>query len=116
MDNFFTPESLATLAGSTGITLVVINAIRHVSGWGPRWFGLLVAIIVAYVGLFVTAGVGSGAPITSISFVQYFIAFLNGCLIYTSAFGIQSTMVAEKPGLSFQAVRKVSKLTFRSPW
>jgi len=77
--DFFTPESMLTLAGATLIATVVTNTVQHVFNWNPKWFGLLIALIIALVGVFMT---------DSPKFVNYFMGVINGFLIYASSTGI----------------------------
>lgn len=49
---FFTPESIFTLAGATVITTVITNSCQHVFKWNPKWFGLVVAIVITVAGVF----------------------------------------------------------------
>ena len=126
MDDFFTLTSFATLTGSVVAVVVIINALRHSLNWGPRWFGLVVSIFIAFVAYYLTTSLGTESKTASLGWVKYFTVFVNGCLIYTSAFGIQNTVVANssttKDDLSFQeftednAQQFVEKKTFRSTW
>jgi hypothetical protein len=76
-EQFFTLDSLATLAGATGATLVVTNTAKQAFGFAQRWFGLLVAEVVC-IGLAIWAHrTGS----------DYVIAMLNGCLVFLGAAG-----------------------------
>jgi hypothetical protein len=76
-EQFFTLDSLATLAGATGATLVVTNTVKQAFGFAQRWFGLLVAQVIC-IGLAIYAHkTGS----------DYVIAMLNGCLVYLGAAG-----------------------------
>ncbi len=52
---FFTPESIFTLAGATVITTVITNSCQHVFKWNPKWFGLVVAIVITVAGVFASA-------------------------------------------------------------
>lgn len=76
---FFTPESMLTLAGATLIVTVVTNTCQHVFNWNPRWFGLLIAFVIAMVGVVLT---------DNPKFINYFMGVINGFLIYASATGI----------------------------
>jgi hypothetical protein len=45
------------------------------------------------------------------------IIVLNGCLIYTSAFGIQNNVIAKgEAEMTFTEDRAPADLSFRSPW
>ena len=103
MDDFFTASSFLTLGGCVAAVTLVVNAIQHVFRWGPRWFGLLCSILVSMFGLAV-ARAGSDATFatngtTLEGILPWVFAFLNGFLIYTSAFGVQNTILA-KPSVS----------------
>jgi hypothetical protein len=79
-NSFFTPESLATLAGTTGMTWFVCSAMQSAFNFNPKWFALLVAEIFCFVAVFAFA--------TNPSAITYLIAFVNGCLVYSSACGV----------------------------
>ena len=123
MDDFFTVNSFATLAGSVLCVVVLVNTIRHVFNWGPRWFSLLLSIAVSFVAFSVTSELGDGPKTVNNRLLNYLIVVLNGCLIYSSAFGLQNTIVAPGPsgsGLRLQSAsgdESISKrLTFNSEW
>lgn len=78
-NEFFTVESLLTLAGATLITTVVTNAIQYAFSWNPKWFGLVIAMIIAIVGVFLTP---EYKP------VDFLIGVLNGFFIYANSTGI----------------------------
>lgn len=97
MDDFFTLASLGTLTGSVMAVVVIVNTIRHVFNWGPRWFGFAVSILISFIAFYITSGMGAGPKTAGTGWLRYFIIFVNGCLIYTSAFGIQNIVIARKP-------------------
>ncbi len=128
MDDFFTLTSFATLTGSVVAVVVIVNALRSAINWGPRWFGLVVAIVVAFLALAITSSMSEVQETAGLGWIKYFTTFVNGCLIYTSAFGIQNTVVAptsSNGGTSFQGVEEEDEgrfseingnLTFRKRW
>lgn len=122
MDDLFTLASFATLTGCVVAVVVIINSLRHALNWGPPWFGLLLSILIAFVALHLTASVGDTSKTANLGWFKYLIVLVNGCLIYTSAFGIQNTVVIDKSGLGFQSAQEwqpkgqAEKLTVRSPW
>lgn len=130
MDDFFTLTSFATLTGSVVAVVVIVNALRSAINWGPRWFGLVVAIVVAFLALAITSSMGEVQETAGLGWIKYFTTFVNGCLIYTSAFGIQNTVVApttSNNGTSFQGIEEDEEeegrfpgtkgnLTFRKRW
>ncbi len=78
--DFFTTASLGTLAGATGAVYVICSTIQKVFNFNPRWLALLVSILISYAAAFFTQ-----ANENDIS--RYFIALLNGFLIYATATG-----------------------------
>jgi hypothetical protein len=105
MDNFFTVASFGTLVGCVSAVVVIMNVMRHAFNWGPRWMGLLVSLVIAVVALKVTSGFGASHT-AELGTLRYLIALMNGCLIYTSAFGVQNNAVVELApgGLRLQSV------------
>ena len=78
--DFFTVSSLGTLAGATGAVYIICNTIQKVFNFNPRWLALLVSVLISYLGAAIT--VSTGDHVT-----KYFIALLNGFLIYATATG-----------------------------
>ena len=128
MDDFFTVSSLSTFGGAVTVVVVILNTVRHAFNWGPRWFGLIISVLVSLGALLIAtsvpaeaaAGESGGSGIAS-----WIVAVVNGCLIYTSAFGLQNTVVTPRSGgsgsgVSLQSVASYpsagGKLGFRSPW
>ena len=78
-EEFFTVESMLTLAGASLITLVITNSVQHAFNFNPKWFGLAIAFIVSITGVII---VGNNTV------VAYIIGIFNGFLIYASSTGI----------------------------
>jgi hypothetical protein len=76
---FFTVESLLTLAGATLITAVITNTIQYIFSWNPKWFGLVIAMIIAMVGVILTS---------EHKLLDFFIGIINGFFIYANSTGI----------------------------
>jgi len=76
---FFTAGSFASLAGSAAIVFVVCNAAQSAFNFNPKWLALFVAEAVAIYGTWASGN----AHVPS----DYFVALLNGCLIFTTAAG-----------------------------
>lgn len=89
---FFTGESLATLTGATGATLAVTGAIQHALDWSPAWFGLVAAECICLLGVYYANKFKTA----------WWIAGLNGCLVYLAAAGFTggASMAATKLGES----------------
>ncbi|HEV3076139.1 MAG TPA: hypothetical protein VHB47_17090 [Thermoanaerobaculia bacterium] len=75
---FFTPESMFTLAGASGSTFVICNSLQKAFDFNPRWLALLVAQAVVLVG---TASSGANAV------PDYLVGVVNGFLVYLTAAG-----------------------------
>src|SRR6266700_2121982 len=74
---FFTWGALGTLAGATGGTFAVTNALSVAFGFSPKWLGLAVAEVI---GLSTVIFFGELRR-------EWLIAILNGCLVFLSAAG-----------------------------
>ena len=115
MSSFVTIESFGTLVGCVATVVVLVNTTRHVFDWGPRWFGLLSSIVVSAVAFSISKSELSGP-------IAYMLVMLNGCLIYTSAFGIQNTVVSpggvpnDGPVVPGPEILDEVNLTFQSKW
>ncbi|MGD8353168.1 MAG: hypothetical protein PVJ01_03305 [Pseudomonadota bacterium] len=125
MDDLFTLASLGTFTGAVMAVVVIVNTIRHVFNWGPRWFGLALSILVSFVAFYITVYIGEGPGVKTPGLLKYFIILLNGCLIYTSAFGVQNTVIARTSpvgtpaGAGFRQGAEAperARLSADSPW
>ena len=79
-NSFLTAESLATFGGTTLATLAVSNTYRSIFNKDPKIIAVILSIAIC---LFLAYN--SGADATG-----YVIAFVNGCLVYCSAFGLNN--------------------------
>lgn len=86
--DLFTPESMLTLAGATVMTTVITNSFQYAFNWNPRWFGLVIAMIIAIVGVVLTGDA---------KFINYFVGVINGFLIYASSTGIMEMAGSKAP-------------------
>jgi hypothetical protein len=84
VNDFFTLQSLGTFAGASGATLLIANAIQHAFGFNPRWLALAVAEFVC-LGVVATGQVDGAASVTV---TPFFVAFVNGFLVFCSAAGL----------------------------
>ena len=86
---FFTVQSMLTLTGATGAIYVVCNGMQQVFNFNPRWLALLLAEAISLYGTYLNATRPS----------DYFVAIVNGFLIYcTSAGATQITGVPTTSG------------------
>lgn len=83
VQNFFTIESFATFGGASLIVLVLTNTYRKLTKQDHAIIAFLAAELVAFVGAYEAHSLT--CP------VQYFVAALNGCLLFCSALGINET-------------------------
>ncbi|WP_422081483.1 hypothetical protein [Ulvibacterium sp.] len=103
--DFISPTSLLTIGGAILAVVVIVNTTRHVFNWGPKWYALLLALVVSFTvwqldnkprkqdstkGSINTESENK----QSLSVLSVFLILVNGCLIYTSAFGIQNNVVS----------------------
>jgi hypothetical protein len=83
----FTIATLGSFAGATAATVVVGNTLQSVFKLNAKWLTLLLAeAIVILVAVFNHTSELSG----------YFVALLNGCLVYSAAVGL-NTMTSSPP-------------------
>jgi len=79
---FFGPSSIVSFGGASGIVWTINSALRGLLRSNPTWLLFLIALVVAYVGSYVAGTLHGGLAI--------FLGFVNGCLLFCTAAGIQS--------------------------
>jgi len=84
---FFTLQSMLTLSGATGATVVVSNGFQRAFDFNPRWLALAVAEAIAIAGVVNIGGSGS----------DYFIGVVNGFLIYCTSAGAAALTGTPQP-------------------
>jgi len=109
-NTFFTNESFFSLAGATAIVFVVCNTVQRVFNFNPKWLALLLSEIVAIIGTWSAAR--QHVP------SDYFIAVLNGCLIYSAAGGGTAVVSSAETGhpKAIGDPGRPAQRTFLSPW
>jgi len=114
ISEFITFNSLATLSSCILAVIVIMNTTRHVFNWGPRWFGLFLSILISFVAWKISENDTNATSLI----VNILLIVLNGCLIYTSAFGIQNTVVSPKQENQNAVLLDGNNqtLSFRSCW
>lgn len=86
MDDWFTAGSVATFAGATGVVVVVCQALIQALGLRWRPLPLIVSLIVASVAAAIAdQDLGDWGTIG--------LVFVNGCLLYCTAFGFSTTIL-----------------------
>jgi hypothetical protein len=124
-NDFYTLESLATFAGATGATTVVANGIQHAFDFNPRWLALAVAQGICIGVVSVTHMQAADQSVVAAS--DYFVAIVNGFLIFATAAGLTSAgaTVTGSSATSTEEIRRrspsrgagtPSKRGFFSPW
>jgi hypothetical protein len=79
---FFTLESMLTLSGATGATVIVANGIQRAFNYNPKWLALVIAQLISLYGVYLTSQYGS----------DYFVGVINGFLIFCTAAGVTSAV------------------------
>ncbi len=85
--DLFTIESFATLAGASFIVYIITGVIQDVFKFNPKWFGLVLSFVVAFL----------GAILAQESTQHYIVAFFNGFLIYANVVGIVAVTGKDLP-------------------
>jgi uncharacterized membrane protein len=81
----FTAQSLGTFAGASSAVMILTNVFARLVGRAPpAVIALAIAMLVAFLGAY---GLGQ---LTGV--VDIWLAVLNGCLLFSSAVGIQETV------------------------
>jgi hypothetical protein len=86
------PDSLATFGGISAVVVGVANSVKNALGWNPPWFPWVLAMTVCVV---IAVSKPSGPSVLDIV-----IALVNGCIVYSSALGMNSlgTAASNKVG------------------
>jgi hypothetical protein len=119
--DFFTWGTFSTLAGATGIVYIVSGVVQNVFNFSPKWFALVLSIVVSFIGMLITPQPAPTPPAHDIpEAVKYLIAFLNGFLIYASATGsnqlINHSGGTNPPPASHVGPTHVTRRRFNTNW
>ena len=112
MNELITPESIATLTGATGATVIVSSGIQKAFDYDPKWLALLVAMILSIGIAVMNADAGS----------DYFLSVINGFLIYLSPIGANAVTGTDAGkgvqarGNPLEAANASRKRLFRTKW
>ena len=98
---FFTWATVLTLGGSVTVTVLVTDTVGALLGrFGTdaarRWIAFVLALACAY-----AAAVYATTGHRHLHGYEWLLAFINACLIWSSAFGLNQTAVSMK-GVSLQ--------------
>lgn len=101
---FFSWQTLGTVAGATLATVLVVNALKAAFNWSPRWLGLLVAGILQ-------AAVWWFASDQSVQALV--MALINAFVVYLAAIGGNQIVSSQRP----RDVRAAAgQREFWAPW
>jgi len=117
-NDFFTLQTLATFAGATGATTIIANGIQRAFNFNPRWLALAISQLIC-VGMVVFTHLQAPQGV-SIPPSDYFIAVINGFLVFATAAGTTSIGAAthSTTGEGSRGSRKAApiKRRFFTPW
>lgn len=111
--DFFTPDSIKTFAGATGITYVIANGLQQAFNVNPKWLALLIGILVCELGAYLSKSTEVG---------DYLMGIVNGFLVFNAAGGVTNLSNKAKPTDDVANVREgtappvAPKRTFNTPW
>lgn len=110
---FFTIDSLGTIAVASTVIIVVTNTVRRVFGLGHILVPFLVSLLVCF-------GVAQQADKLA-SVADWAIAFFNACLLFCTATGAQETVIGGLKGqpegdARLHSVRRTGPLRWASSW
>jgi hypothetical protein len=88
-DDFFTIESILTFGGATLAVTVLTVTITGLFNIEPKIVAIVLSLVIAIYGTYETGNGTVG---------EYFLAVLNGCLIYCSVSGINVIAAGTKKG------------------
>lgn len=108
--DFFTGATFGTCSGCATVTWIVTCVLSGLFHINPGITGLIVAMIVAFAGLFL-----SSSPREK---KQYIITFFNGFLIYATVVGVTSFLpyVNQQTATIVQETKPGLKGTLKRPW
>jgi hypothetical protein len=83
--DFLTLSSILTFGGASIGVIAVSNTVRVLTNWNSPWPAFIISQIIVFIGTFTVA--------SHPSIAQLGLAFVNGCLLFTTSAGIQNTGV-----------------------
>ena len=109
--DFFTAASLSTLAGATGAVYIICSTIQKVFNFNPKWLALLVSVLISFAAALLT-------QTNENDISRYFIALLNGFLIYATATGTNQVFGSKPDSTHTAGFRQAVKQNrrFNTTW
>ena len=80
-NELFTAGSIGTFAGASAAVWVLTNVFRVLLKRDSVLFGFVVSLVISFVGAYAAQALSG--------LVQIFLVFLNGCLLFLTAAGVQ---------------------------
>lgn len=107
--DFFTWQMLATVAGATAATVLIVDVARAAFGFSARWLALVVAAVVS---LAVWVVVGDYTVNTGL------LALLNTFVVYAAATGSQAVIggIGKTPQDAVRDAMPIDNANWRAPW
>lgn len=106
--DFYTWQSLATLAVASGAVVIVSNTVRTLGNLDSPWVPFTVSAALTLVGAGSAHQLGT-AP-------DWIIAVLNSCLLFCAATGANQTLIASKPAALEQRSYGRNHVGWFTPW
>lgn len=85
INSFFTVDSLLAYGGASVAVVVVSNTIRSLLSINSAWPPFIISLAICYFGVYHANG--------TITLINAVVAFFNGCLLFTSATGLDQGLV-----------------------
>ena len=110
INNFFTMQSIGTLAGASASVVIISNSYRMLTKSNSVKPPFIISIIVSFIGAYEA---NSWMGVTEIFFI-----FLNGCLLFCTALGAQETTVgiANRPAPGTVTAQGRKPVKWLSSW
>jgi hypothetical protein len=86
-DQFFTAVNIGSVAIATSAIIVVANTFYTLFKLPQKWTAIVVALLISYLNVVLMEGV---------QWYDWVLAFLNGCLLFCCALGLNEIVVSSK--------------------
>jgi hypothetical protein len=108
--NFFTVDTFGTVAGSTGIIVVVTNTVRAAFSTRHALIPVIVSLLVGFAGAALANKLGI--------WPEWLLAFFNSCLLFCTATGAAETIAAGTQGhlVGESELQSATPVRFFSSW
>lgn len=86
-DQFFTAVNIGSVAIATSAIIVVANTFYSLFKLPQKWTAIVVALLISYLNVVLAV---------EVQWYDWVLAFLNGCLLFCSALGLNEIVVSSK--------------------